>query len=128
MPLQPSDLIEVRRSQGRGRGVFARKFIPAGTVIERVPMLVFSSKEIHLDGVPTTLYHYCFEWGQETVAIALGYGSIYNHSYSPNARYDDIAQRTKIFSAIQDIQPGEEITINYNGDPDDRSPMEFEVR
>lgn len=127
MPLKPSDLIEIRRSEGRGRGVFARKLIPAGTVIERVPMLVFSAEEIHIEGQPTTLYHYCFEWGKETVAIALGYGSIYNHSYSPNARYDDIAQRTKIFSAIKDIQAGEEITINYNGDPDDRSPMEFEV-
>lgn len=127
MPLQYSELIEVRRSPGRGRGVFARKFIAAGSIIERVPMLVFPAHEIHLNGNPTTLYHYCFEWGQETVAIALGYGSIYNHSYSPNARYDDIAQRTKVFSAIKNIRPGEEITINYNGDPDDGSPMEFEV-
>lgn len=128
MPLQVTDLIEVRRSLGRGRGVFARKLIRSGTIIERVPMLVFSSDEIHLNGKPTTLYRYCFEWGKDTVAIALGFGSIYNHSYSPNARYDDIAQRTKVFTAIQDIQPGEEITINYNGDPNDRSPMEFEVR
>ena len=90
-------------------------------------MLVISGKEIQIDGLPTTLYHYCFEWGKDTVALALGYGSIYNHSYAPNARYDDIAQRTKIYSAIQDIQPGEEITINYNGDPDDDSPMEFNV-
>ena len=127
MPLQPSDLIEVRRSLGRGRGVFARKMIPAGTIIERVPMLVFPDSEIQNDDGVTALYHYCFEWGPGTVALALGCGSIYNHSYSPNARYDDIAQRTKTFSAIKDIQPGEEITINYNGDPDDRSPMEFDV-
>ena len=128
MPLYPSDLIEVRRSQGRGRGVFARRFVAAGTIIERVPMLVFPDSEIHNEDGATSLYHYCFEWGEGTVALALGYGSIYNHSYSPNARYDDIAQRTKIYTAIKDIQPGEEITINYNGDPDDHSPMEFEVR
>lgn len=127
MPLQPPDLIEIRRSEGRGRGVFARKFIPSGAIIERVPVIVFPAKEILIDGCATTLYHYCFEWGKETVALALGYGSVYNHSYSPNARYDDVAQRTKVYSAIKDIQAGEEITINYNGDPDDRSPMEFDV-
>ena len=107
--------------------MFAREFIAAGTIIERVPMLVFPGKELYIDDQPTALYHYCFEWGKDTVALALGYGSIYNHSYSPNARYDDIAQRTKIYSAIKDIQAGEEITINYNGEPDDHSPMEFDV-
>ena len=33
------------------------------------------------------LYNYCFSWGDnyEHTAIALGYGSLYNHSYTPNA-------------------------------------------
>lgn len=127
MPLIPTDLIEVRRSPGRGRGVFARQFIARGTIIERVPMLVFPETDLESDEGFSTLYHYAFEWGKGTVALALGYGSIYNHSYSPNARYDDVAQRTKNFTAIRDIEPGEEITINYNGEPDILSPMEFEV-
>jgi len=127
MRLIPTDLIEVRRSPGRGRGVFARQFIPQGTVVERVPMLVFSEKELELNEGNSTLYHYAFEWGKGTVALALGYGSIYNHSYSPNARYDDHGQRTKVFTAVRDIQPGEEITINYNGEPEIKTPMEFEV-
>ena len=62
-----------------------------------------------------------------TVALALGYGSLYNHSYRPNARYDDIGQLTKIFTALRDIPPGEEITVNYNGDPSDRAAVAFEV-
>ena len=128
MKLQPSELIEIRRSPGRGRGVFARKFIPAGTVIERVPMIVFPEKELETEEGFSTLYHYCFEWGKGTVALAMGYGSIYNHSYSPNARYDDLAQRLKEFTALKDIQAGEEITISYNGEPDDLSPMEFDVQ
>ena len=127
MLLIPTDLIEVRRSPGRGRGVFARRFIAVGTIIERVPMLVFREEELESGEGFSTLYHYAFEWGKGTVALALGYGSIYNHSYSPNARYDDIAQRTKVFTAIKDIQPGDEITVNYNGEPDNTSPMEFEV-
>lgn len=127
MSLQPSDMIEVRRSPGRGRGVFARRFIAKGTIIERVPMIVFPEKELETDEGFSTLYHYCFEWGKGTVALAMGYGSIYNHSYAPNARYDDLPQRTKEFTALKDIQAGEEITISYNGEPEDLAPMEFAV-
>jgi uncharacterized protein len=127
MSLQPSNLIEVRRSAGRGRGVFATKFIPQGTIIERVPVIVFPKADLETEEGFSSLYHYVFDWGQGTVAIALGYGSVYNHSFSPNARYDDVRQRSKVFTALRDIQPGEEITVNYNGDPDNFSPMEFQV-
>lgn len=127
MSLIPSDMIEVRRSAGRGRGVFARRFIAKGTIIERVPMIVFSEKDLESADGFSTLYHYCFEWGKGTVALAMGYGSIYNHSFSPNARYDDLPQRTKEFTALNDIQAGEEITISYNGEAEDQTPMEFAV-
>ena len=59
--------------------------------------------------------------------MALGYGSLYNHSDRPNARYHDEGGRTKVFTAIRDIGPGEEITVNYNGDPCDETPVGFEV-
>jgi hypothetical protein len=70
---------------------------------------------------------YCFTWGRGTVALALGYGSLYNHSYRPNARYDDVGPQTKEFTALQDIQPGEEITVNYNGEPMSREAVWFKV-
>lgn len=123
----PSELIEVRRSPGRGRGVFARKSIPHGTVIERVPVIVFPETDLEVDEGVSAMYHYAFEWGRGTVALALGYGSMYNHSYSPNARYDDLPQRTKVFTAIKDIAAGEEITVNYNGEPDHDGVLEFNV-
>jgi hypothetical protein len=56
-----------------------------------------------------------------------GYGSLYNHSYRPNARYVDLAGRTKVFTALRDIAAGEEITVNYNGEPGDVTPVGFEV-
>ena len=49
-------------------------------------MIVFPEKDLESADGFSTLYHYCFEWGKGTVALAMGYGSIYNHSYSPNAR------------------------------------------
>jgi hypothetical protein len=101
--------------------------IQKGEVIERAPVLVLPVGEIDEEADWTGLWGYCFMWGEGTVALALGYGSLYNHSYQPNARYDDVGRQTKVFSALRDIAAGEEITVNYNGDPTDSSPVGFRV-
>lgn len=124
MALKQTDAIEVKRVKGKGRGVFARRPIAAGEVIERVPVVVIPYGENEEN---SGLAPYFFTWGEGTVAMALGYGSLYNHSYRPNARYDDVGSQTKVFTALRDIRAGEEITVNYNGDPDDRSPLGFKV-
>ena len=128
MPLRQSDAIEVRRIAGKGRGVFARRAIRAGEEIERVPVIVLPEAIIDEGPADSRLPDYVFTWGRGTLALALGYGSIYNHSYRPNARYDDDGDRTKIFTAIRPIAAGEEITVNYNGDPSDKSPLHFQVK
>lgn len=127
MVLEHSDAIEVRRSPGKGRGVFARRRIKAGEVIERVPVLVVPIDDLNQGEAWTSLGNYCFVWSKRTVALALGYGSLYNHSFHPNARYDDRGQQTKVFTSLRDIEPGEEITVNYNGDPNDTTAVSFEV-
>lgn len=123
MPLVPSDLIEVRRVRGKGRGVFARQLIPEGEAIERAPVLLVPGESL----LGTPLKDYAFEWAGDKVALALGYGSLYNHSYSPNAQYFYGGPQVKVFYAIRDIQAGEEITINYNSEPTDQSPLWFDV-
>ncbi|MCA9010183.1 MAG: SET domain-containing protein-lysine N-methyltransferase [Planctomycetaceae bacterium] len=126
MPLTQSVLIEIRNTRGKGRGVFARVLIPEGTVFERVPLLIIPAAEV-LDGEDNrVLQDYVFEYKKD-VALALGYGSLYNHSYHPNARYDDAGRQIKEFRALRDIHPGEEITINYNGAEDIMDPVEFPV-
>lgn len=126
MPLTQSVLIEIRNTRGKGRGVFARVLIPEGTVFERVPLLVIPAAEV-LEGEDSrVLQDYVFEYKKD-VALALGYGSLYNHSYNPNARYDDAGRQIKEFRALRDIHPGEEITINYNGAEDIMDPVEFPV-
>ena len=127
MPIQSSALIEVKRTARKGRGVFARTFIPEGTEIERVPVIVFPADEVLNGEAGTVLQRYVFEWGRGTVALALGFGSVYNHAFTPNARYDDKGQLTKVFTAIVDIYPGEEITVNYNGHEEATDPVGFEV-
>lgn len=123
MPLRQSKLIEVRQVKKKGRGVFARYDIAEGTEVERCPVLVIPESDIWY----STLADYVFEWGDGTVGLTLGYGSMYNHSFQPNARYEDVGRQSKAYIAIRDIEAGEEITINYNGDPDDTTSVGFEV-
>ena len=110
------------------RGVFCATSIPEGSIIEICPVLKLPPEDMELLK-KTTLYNYYFIWEEDEKSggIALGYGSIYNHSYQPNARYlvDFEALTLEIF-AIRDIEAGEEITFNYNGDPDDQSKVWFE--
>jgi uncharacterized protein len=127
MAFTHSDSIAVKRIKGKGRGVFARRLIKKGEVIERVPMIVMSAKEYEEDLSGSRLSNYCFAWGRNQVALALGYGSIYNHSFSPNARYEDVGPQTKVFLALRVIESGEEITVNYNGKPKSRSAVWFKV-
>jgi SET domain-containing protein len=134
-----SDIIEVRRIDHRGkggRGVFAVRDIAAATVIERVPVLLIPKSQVFAaspdrPSPSPAISWYVFDWAgatkREYAALALGYGSIYNHSYTPNARYLKEPPDVMSFVAIRDIAAGEEITINYHGEPDDPRPVDFEV-
>lgn len=123
MPFVHSQIIEVRNTPKKGRGVFAKEDIAEGVIIERVPILLVTWDEI----ADSELADYAFVYNTKKAAVALGYGSMYNHSYNPNARYDDVGRKAKVFSAIRDIKKGEEITVNYNGDPDNDDDVEFHV-
>ena len=64
MAFTQSDSIEVKRIKGKGRGVFARRPIRKGELIEKVPMLVLPVEE-YRDGLGwTSLADYCFDWGR----------------------------------------------------------------
>lgn len=99
----------------RGRGIACLNDIPEGSTIELCPTLMLNTKDtkvIH----DTHLHDYYFLWDIEmrTSAIALGYGSLYNHSREPNCDYqlNDLTQEIHFF-AIKDIPAGTEILINY---------------
>lgn len=95
-------------------GVFAAKNIKAGEVIEECPILVLPRKDYPI-AKKTILRNYYFMWGKVTAAICWGFGSLYNHSYEPNATYEkDIKNKLIRFIAVKDIHKDEEILINYN--------------
>jgi SET domain-containing protein len=94
----------------------ATRSIARGERIERAPVIVLNAAE--LEAIRTTrLARYYFEWGEDDSlgAIVLGYGSLYNHSYEPNAEFEFREDLLAIdYVALRDIRAGEEITINYN--------------
>lgn len=124
--LKPSVKVYLSKSKitKAGRGVFATKPIKKGEVIEKCPVFVLPRKD-YPSIKKTELRNYYFMWGKATAAICYGYGSLYNHSYQPNATYKKKIKDELIeFTAIKDIKKGEEIAVNYNyGDPDDRRPL-----
>lgn len=133
-----SALIEVRRADNRGkggRGVFAIAPIAAGTLIERVPVLLIPRQQVFGDNEiarrSTFISWYVFDWEgitrREYVALALGYASIYNHSYEPNARVERHAPDVLEICARQNIAVGEEIFINYLGELGEKKSVGFDV-
>jgi SET domain-containing protein len=107
------DGLEIRSSAIHGRGVFATRAFAAGDTVERCPVVVVPAAERHLlDG--THLFNYYFDWEHDAAAIALGYGSLYNHSGSPSARYRKVFDADVVeFVALRDIEPTCEITVDY---------------
>ena len=107
-----------------GWGVFAIEFIPSDEIIEICPVILFPINEIGKDSDATVLSQYPFAWSKSEDAFVLGYGSLYNHSYDPNAWYkrDFDEQVIKIISRKL-IKAGEQITISYNGYNPDTGDM-----
>lgn len=107
------------------RGVFAKVDIKKGQLFHEAPVLIYPNEE-HEHIEKTLLADYTFEYGVGRSAILLGYGMLFNHSYTPNATYEiNFDNETFDFYAHTDIQAGEEIFINYNGDVDDMDPLWF---
>ena len=113
---------------GGARGVFAERDIAKGQTLEVAPVIVVPRTQSYVIR-ESRLNDYTFEWGGGCLAVALGYGSLYNHAYEPNARYwQDTENRTLEFVALRRIQRGEEITINYNSDPESAEDLWFPVK
>ncbi|GGH31370.1 SET domain-containing protein [Paenibacillus segetis] len=100
------------------RGVFATRDIKKGELIHEAPVIPYPNED-HEFIEKTILADYVYQYGANHTAVLLGYGSLFNHSYTPNATYEiNFDQHTFDFYAYTDIQAGDEILINYNGDED----------
>ena len=116
----------------KGKGIFAKKNIIKGTLVEIGHVILISNKEYE-QIQDTILYQYIYEWDDPNKpdfqnALALSKCQFFNHSYKPNLKYVyDYENQTIEYKTLQDVNKGEELTVNYNGYVDDKSPMWFEV-
>lgn len=112
-----------RSTIGAGRGVFATRAISRGEVIEACPMLVVDDEQG--EALARGAEGYVFGWGDGATALALGYGSLYNHSFTPNATTLETPDEL-VVTAVDDIAAGEEIFINYTGTGTDSGDLWFD--
>jgi len=121
--------IIIRGTLKKGRGVFALRNFKEGEIIETCPVINITPKERKI--VEKTIFtYYIYPWRSTlSGSLVLGYGSLYNHSYIPNADWkQNFKTNSMVYKAIKPIKKGEEITVNYNGEPDDATPVDwFEV-
>jgi uncharacterized protein len=121
-PSGPPHLV-IRTSSIDSEGCYATEPIKKGArVIEYTgPLLTIKQADAFYDDHPRT-YLFGLSDGKHVID-GEGVAAFINHSCDPNCEVDEIKGRVWI-TAIRDIEPGEEITYDYNlydGDLDDLS-------
>jgi uncharacterized protein len=119
-----NEWIGVRSCGEKGRGIVALRDIPAGTLIERCPVLIIPAAD-RAKTDRTVVFTYVYMWehgtteqdlytGAGRAAIALGLSSLLNHSFDPTARFvRQIDELELELHSNRAISAGEEITIDY---------------
>ena len=116
-----------------GRGVYAKSDIKKDEIIESCPIVEVSKNDTsNLKESILVTYFFYFGKNKERLALALGFGSLYNHSYKPNATYKvKPSEKTIEFIAICKIKKDDEITFNYSNSAKPqkgkKDPLWFEV-
>ncbi|GKZ00708.1 hypothetical protein MPSEU_001022800 [Mayamaea pseudoterrestris] len=112
------------RNGPKGRGLFAvTDAIPPGALIHIAPTIPVSSAEYNDHMRHTVLEHYLFkEKRSGGMLLALGYGSLFNHSKLPNIDYrihyePDGSCTIRYYSSVyRSISKGDELCISYGSD------------
>ena len=107
--------IYVKNSDIHGWGVFTNLEIKTGEIVEEC---VIPYDLIPINSSVFSKYRYVWPSRKNYShwCIALGFGSIYNHSKEKmNINWEiDEKQRIMIFTAVKDIKVGEELLFNYD--------------
>lgn len=113
----PPDVYVADTGTSKGRGVFANRDFLKGEIVERAPVVILLRP---FDQLPPRLQPLLFNWGSLThaapcSAIALGFGSIYNHDNPSNMQFAaDVESSLLIYTTVRAIKKHEELTVNYN--------------
>lgn len=110
--------VEWRRIPGKDRGVFARRDLAKGSVIEWAPVSLFPEHCLPPgDRRDNAMLHHPFTMSTrpgEEMGYAWGFLSLYNHSSTPNIEMIDGPIPNAMSSvALRDIAAGEELCYDY---------------
>lgn len=121
MNVRPPRKIKIVEIKNKGRGVIAAEKIFKNEIIEYCPLIILRKKDsqfIKNKSKSDTLYYYYLQQPDlKRNCLMLGYASLYNHSFDPNAELDyknDPKIMQVFFRAIKVIEPGTEITWDYD--------------
>jgi SET domain len=118
VPVADGCVFSIRKGP-KGRGLFASSDIPPRTLIHVAPCIPILKDEYDQHMKHTVLEHYLFNDTRSSGAgnklLALGYGSLFNHSSHPNVDYRVNSENLAIeySSGYQTIPKDEELCISY---------------
>ncbi len=105
----------IAHSEGKGRGVFTAHALSEGDLIEICPLVIVPPDQVKM--IHDTIlhdYYFLYPEPEGSACIALGYGSLYNHQVSRNAKVSyDLANHELHIICIKEIEAGNEIFIDY---------------
>ena len=103
--------LRVRSSKikGAGKGLFVTKKYVYGSLIQIMGYRAATKAEIKAE-------HRFIAWIDGEPLYVLSAGRYANHSSYPNAELVCYMDGTMMLKALHDIEPGEEVTINYGED------------
>lgn len=137
--LRTAQLVRVAPSPKHGLGVFAATTIPSGTLVHVAPVMIVTDDDVEtLETTPLRGLVYGWDTDIGTSALALGYGSLFNHDPDPNCVYhridaddvdaesgDSLGYDALQYTTLREVAEGDELTIDYSGG--DPSMLWFDV-
>ena len=117
---------EIRKTENKGWGIFALRNFAEGELIESAPVIVMTGEEMILLN-QTKLHDYIFHWEDGKCCMAMGHVPIFNHASPSNCEYfQDYDEDVIEIKAVRDINAGEELTINYMGEANEKKEVWFD--
>lgn len=108
----PTPKLYLNDIAGKGRGVFCHENIPSRTLIHISPVLIMKDADADLSQ-QTILREYTYNWGAEH-AVALGLGSMFNHSSKNNVGFIKRKEKNIIeYYTLEDVKAETELCIHY---------------
>lgn len=107
-------MLYIKQTKKLGRGVYSTTAIKANTLIESSPILLIPHEEFDTSSI---LDLYVYKYNKTTAALALGLGSLFNHSDTPNVIYQVNYKTNCIeFMTNVDIKKNTQLFIDYGYD------------